>query len=113
MIINSNNFAGIYFSTEGSILLGVQLFFIVLVGYVFFMVIFSYLIIHKIINYKTSPIIIKSKFARLFFEANVLEYSVAPLSVFLSTILYKFGSLAFLIISTILMLLLFLITSRA
>lgn len=42
MIINSNNFAGIYFSTEGSILLAKQLFIIVIAVYLVFMGCMSY-----------------------------------------------------------------------
>lgn len=88
---------------------GVQFFIIVIAVYLLFMVCMSYLIIRKLNNYKTQKFT-ASKFARLLFEANILEYSLAPFSAFLLSILYKLGVLAFLLTSTILMLLLFLIT---
>jgi hypothetical protein len=87
----------------------VHLIFILFALYLLILVGLSYLIYLRI-NYLNT--LSDKRFTKLFFEGNLLKLSTARVSVFLSSVLFKFGILAFLIISTIFMLVLFIITSQ-
>ena len=88
-------------------LFSLELFFIVFAGYLLFMCSIIYLIVKN----KNKNQIIQSRFAKLYLEGQILSISVAPVSVFLLSIFFKFGIIGFMVVSSFLMVLLFLVTS--
>ena len=81
-------------------------------GCLLFFGLLSYLVYNKFCRLSNNSIVIKSKFAKFFFESKILSISVAPFSVFLFSVFIKFGIVAFLLISSLFMVILLIISSQ-